>query len=104
MPVQDEVFRYVGLVATEPEVRARQRRVLRLAVEHMPEVRDELIEQGLGPVVHQFERRLGRPLTEDEHAILRERLRRLGANRVGDVVLDLSAEALGAWLADPDAT
>lgn len=104
MPVQDEVLRYLGMVATDPEVRARQRYVARRLVEMTPEVRDEILERGLGPVVHLFERRLGRALTEQEHALLRSRLDRLGASRLGDVVLDLSAEALGAWLADPEAT
>ncbi|NUQ78094.1 MAG: hypothetical protein HUU21_31570 [Polyangiaceae bacterium] len=96
-------------------------------LKHHPEVREELIEkgieqgiekgieqgieqgiekgieQGLMPLLHQFERRLGRALTPDEHHALRERFNRLGANRLGDVVLDLSAVALVAWLADPNA-
>lgn len=108
MPVQEEVLRYMGFLATDPEVRERQRRVIRLLVNSAPEVRNEVLEEGreegLQPLVHQFERRLGRPLTAGEHGILRDRLGRLGANRLGDVVLDLSAEALGAWLTDADAT
>jgi hypothetical protein len=35
---------------------------------------------------------------------LHDRLGRLGADRLGDVVLDLAPEALAAWLADPTAT
>jgi hypothetical protein len=70
-----------------------------------PEVRAEVvateIEKGLA---HLFERRLNRPLADEEHQVLRERLARLGANRLGDVVLDLSAEALATWLANPTAT
>jgi hypothetical protein len=50
-----------------------------------------------------FERRLGRPLHDDERALLRERNETLGPDRVGDVVLDLSADELAAWLADPGA-
>ncbi|KYF62260.1 hypothetical protein [Sorangium cellulosum] len=48
--------------------------------------------------------RLGRPLTEAETAALAERLDRLREDRVGEVVLSSSAEALAAWLSDPDAT
>jgi hypothetical protein len=62
------------------------------------------VRKGLQPLVHLFERRLGRPLTEAEHATLRERLGKLGGDRLGDVVLDFTADALGVWLADPDAT
>lgn len=60
-------------------------------------------EGWLAPLAHQFERRLGRRLREDERALLQERTQALGPDRVGDVVLDLSADALAAWLADPDA-
>jgi hypothetical protein len=50
-----------------------------------------------------FEMRLGRPTTEAERATLAERLRTLGQRRVGAVVLELTAEATSAWLADPNA-
>jgi hypothetical protein len=50
-----------------------------------------------------FEMRLGRPTTEAERATLVERLRTLGQKRVGAVVLELTAEATAAWLADPNA-
>jgi hypothetical protein len=50
-----------------------------------------------------FERRLRRTLREDEQARLRERVETLGPDRVGDVVLDLSADELATWLADPKA-
>jgi hypothetical protein len=46
---------------------------------------------------------LGRELDEAERATLRERLGTLGADRVQDVGLDLSAEELGTWLSDPGA-
>ena len=59
--------------------------------------------EGLSPLVHQFERRLGRALSDDERATLTERLRTAGPVRLGDVVLDLAPDALAAWLADPDA-
>ncbi|KYF72359.1 hypothetical protein BE11_50850 [Sorangium cellulosum] len=48
--------------------------------------------------------RLGRPLTEAETTALAERLDRLREDRVGEVVLSSSAEALAAWLSDPNAT
>jgi hypothetical protein len=63
----------------------------------------EGVEKGLKPLLHQFERKLGRPLTIEEGRRLRDRFDRLGADRVGDVVLDLSSKALAAWLADPAA-
>jgi hypothetical protein len=65
------------------------------------EGREEGREQGLAPLMRQFERVLGRALTRDERADIGERLRRLGAERLGDVVLDLDAASLAEWLADP---
>lgn len=56
--------------------------------------------QGL---VHQFERRLSRPLAEAERTTIRERYDSVGPSRLGDVVLDLKPAELSAWLADPDA-
>ncbi len=60
-------------------------------------------DEGLGPLVHQFERRLGRPLRDEERARLHARLATLGAARLGDVVIDLARDELAAWLADADA-
>ncbi|MGK3962737.1 hypothetical protein WMF38_00935 [Sorangium sp. So ce118] len=48
--------------------------------------------------------RLGRPLTEAETAALAERIERLHDDRVGEVVLSFSADALVGWLADPNAS
>lgn len=108
LPVQEEILRYMVPLTDDPEIRARQRHMARFLAERLPEVRegfvDEGREQGLEPLVHLFERRLTRKLTEAEHRVLHERLTRLGANRLGDVVLDLSADALDAWLGDPNAT
>ena len=56
-------------------------------------------EEGLRPLVHLFERRLGRVLTPAERARLVEQVTVLVPDRVGDVVLDLSAEDLATWLA-----
>jgi hypothetical protein len=92
----------------EPEILDRQRQLLRAIVTRVPGLRDELVgearDEGLALLVHQFERRLGRRLSDDEHRVLRERLRALGPDRLGDVVLDLTPEALAVWLADPAST
>jgi hypothetical protein len=50
-----------------------------------------------------FERKLRRPLADQEQATLVQRLDTLGADRLRDVVLDLPAEALEAWIDDLDA-
>ncbi len=69
--------------------------------------REQGIEQGLRaglqPLLHLFARRLGRPLTEGETATLLARFDTAGPDRLGDVVLDLTPDALAAWLTDPDA-
>ena len=59
--------------------------------------------QGLLPLVHLFERRLGRTLSAAEHEALLTRFSTLGPDRLGDVVLDLAPDALSVWLAAPDA-
>ena len=61
------------------------------------------MQQGLAPLLRLFSRRLERPLTDVERAVVTARLSTLGADRLGDVVLDLSAPALASWLADPAA-
>ena len=61
------------------------------------------MQQGLAPLLRQFSRRLDRALTDDERAVVTVRLNTLGADRLGDVILDLSALDLSAWLADPAA-
>lgn len=70
--------------------------------------REQGLEQGLErgrelECERLYERRLGRTLGDVERATLRERWGRLGADRLGDVLLDSSAEVLAAWLADPEA-
>jgi hypothetical protein len=62
------------------------------------------LEKGLGPLAHQFERRLARALTSAERGVLVRRLGSLGPERLGDLVIDFSPEALAAWLAAPDAS
>lgn len=67
------------------------------------EGRQQGLQAGLEPLVHQFTRRLGRPVTDRERATLLRRLGTLGPDRLGDVVLDLEPAALAAWLANPRA-
>ncbi len=68
--------------------------------EFQSEFAREYFQKGsLKPLAHQFERRLGRPLTESERETLARRVREEGADRVGDVVLDLSQEDLATWIA-----
>ncbi len=50
-----------------------------------------------------FERKLRHPLAEQEQATIAQRLDTLGADRLRDVVLDLPADALAAWLQNPNA-
>ncbi|MCU0681628.1 MAG: hypothetical protein MUF34_05125 [Polyangiaceae bacterium] len=96
----------------DPEVRGRQRRMLQSLLKIYPEAGQDLVEQGreegrekgLRLLQHQLERRLGRTLTEAERAVMVHRFDNGGADRLGDVVLDLSAEALAAWLNEPNAT
>ncbi|MDI1437268.1 hypothetical protein [Polyangium sorediatum] len=57
------------------------------------------LEGELRPLVRQFERLLARGLSDAERARLTERVRAQGAERVGDLVLDLSAQDLATWLA-----
>jgi hypothetical protein len=61
------------------------------------------IEQGLRPFERFVERRLGHPLSQFERATLAQRFQTLGADRLSDVALELSAEALTTWLNDPKA-
>jgi hypothetical protein len=64
------------------------------------------IEKGVGRGIElawQLENRLERPLVPSERATLLQRLDSLGPARLGDVVNELSAEALAAWLNDPEA-
>ncbi|UQA56198.1 hypothetical protein [Polyangium aurulentum] len=60
------------------------------------------MEKGIALLVHLFERRLGRALTEAERALLVRRVDEDGPDRVGDAVLDLSPQALASWLAPTD--
>ncbi len=57
----------------------------------------------VGLLSRRLERRLSRPLTSPENEALVRRLGTLGSDRLGDLVFDLSPEALAAWVAAPDA-
>lgn len=89
-----------------PEERAEVIDGLRVAVEAYPEAANRLLErdreeQHTQQLTRQFTRRLGRAFTADEQRVFTQRLGSLGAERLGDVVLDLGSAQLAAWLADP---
>ncbi|WP_437279226.1 hypothetical protein WME90_01325 [Sorangium sp. So ce375] len=76
------------------------------------EARREALQEGLKEglkegqiqaLATQFEKKLGRTLSEAERPVLAERFDRLGLSRLDDVRLELAADALAAWLADPAA-
>jgi hypothetical protein len=86
-----------------PEDRERMRSAMREVLAYDPSLGDPFVARGLGPLEHQFARKLRRTLTPDEHVTLLRRLDTHGAARLGDVVLDLDADALGTWLHDANA-
>jgi hypothetical protein len=67
-------------------------------------VKAEGMREGqLRTLARQLEKRLGRAPSELERAAMGERLERLGDDRLDEVLFSLSAGALAAWLADPNA-
>jgi hypothetical protein len=54
-------------------------------------------------LVELYEVRLGRPLDEGEKAALLQRLGSLGRHRLMKVGVEMSPEALAAWLGNPQA-
>jgi hypothetical protein len=73
--------------------------------QYKKQVRDEGRDEGrVGILTRQFATRLGRALSETERAVVSERVRALGEDRMSNVVLSLSGEALASWLADPTAS
>lgn len=54
-------------------------------------------------LAHMIERKIGRPLTDEHRTTVLQRLEALGPDRLGDVLLDLDAPTLAAWLANPEA-
>jgi hypothetical protein len=57
-------------------------------------------EGRLEPVLHLYERRLCRSLTQQERATLVEQMEVQGVEKLTDLALDLSAEEIAQWLAD----
>ncbi len=78
-------------------------RGLQQGLQRVREVEEAARQQGIQPLLRLWTRKLGRPLTDNERTIIRSRLDSLGPDRLGDVILDLSADALATWLADPAA-
>jgi len=66
-------------------------------------VRDLARADGMRPLIRLLERRIARPLTNAGRTSLSARFDLVGPERLGDVVLDLSPDALAAWVTDPDA-
>jgi len=60
-------------------------------------------QEGMLPLLRLFARRLGRALTSAEQAAVLGRFDTVGPDRLADVVLDLTPDALEAWLADSNA-
>jgi hypothetical protein len=86
----------------DPEIQERRNMIARAWLDVVsPTVKQEVLDQGLAPLRHLFERKLGRPLTETERQGLVSRLGEVGPDALGDVVLDLGREALEAWLSSP---
>jgi hypothetical protein len=107
--VRAELERYFP-ETDDPQVREGQRFIVQMLLRKDPEAGRPLVEKGRQEGLEQgralecerlYERRLGRALREGERATLHERWSRLGAERVEDMLLDASAEALAAWLTDP---
>lgn len=87
-----------------PEDKRRIVEGLRRSLDAYPEAGDEISKRADLSRLHRlFEQRLKRPLGKNERHTLGTRFDVLGADRLGDVVLNLSAEELVAWLADPAA-
>ena len=105
-PMSETQYKEVEEVLREPDAaeRARRRKMYIDATMEATGVKQEMDLKGqMKPLSHQFEKRLARPLTEEERAKLGEKVVRLGAERVSDVVLELGKDALASWLADPQA-
>nr|MCU0687976.1 hypothetical protein [Polyangiaceae bacterium] len=100
--VREELERYFP-ETDDPQVRERQRFIVQMLLNKNPETKQALLgearEEGREKGREQecerlYERRLGRALSEGERAVLRERWGRLSEDRLLDLALDSSAEAL----------
>lgn len=63
----------------------------------------EGLEKELRLLERLFERRLGRSLSETERRTVTQRFGTLGAERLGDVAIESSADTLAVWLNEPNA-
>ena len=95
----DQVRRIVQAEAAKAEERGLTEGLTKGRTEGLTKGRAE----GMAPLLRQFQRKLGRPLTDAERSTLLVCLERLGPERLGDVALDLNDAQLQDWLADPDA-
>ena len=104
LPMGQQAIDEIGHVSDDPAEQHRIRmELIRVLLQLEPEAANDLVERGMAPLLRQCERKLSRPLTDEEHVEIVRRLDTLGPERLGDVVLDLDAGALKAWLADPHA-
>jgi hypothetical protein len=89
----------------DPVLEAHRQATIRYLFENSPWLRREVegqylekgLEKGLAPLVHQFERKLRRPLTQHERQALAQQLDLLGPERIGDLVLESTPEQLAVW-------
>ncbi len=105
-PMRPEIARQLDEMPADSEIeRRRDQEMIQNILEHFPHVANEVRDEGRREtLMHLFERKLKRPLTELESTTLAARFQALGQGRIEDLVLDLDAVALARWLADPDAT
>lgn len=82
--------------------RASELKAGKQAVAALVEAQHTLTES-LRVAQRHFERRLGRPLVDVEREAVTARFHALGPERLDDVVFELDAPALAAWLTDPGA-
>jgi hypothetical protein len=79
----------------------RYQEAVELMEKENAQIRAEGMREGMAPLLRQFQRKLARTLTAAEQQTLLERLSTVGAERLGDLVLDLDGPALDRWLRDP---
>ena len=103
-PMSETQYEEVDAVLREPDAaeRARRRKMYIDATMEATGVKQEMELKGqMKTLSHMFEKRLARPLTEEERTQLGEKVARLGPDRVSDVVLELAKDSLAEWLPNP---
>jgi hypothetical protein len=94
-------------VPTEPSARSVKEEELIVEIQKLAEELKQGIRQEgklkgrVATHARVFSRRLGRPFSDAERAVLAERLDRLGEDRLVDLVLTHDGDALAAWLTEP---